>query len=328
MRRLASSFVPIADADGFLRHADSEEGRFYRALLGEIDRFAGPSGNLDSPARLDLQGIYCFTPSGTLLAAALSTDPREVAAALKEALSKWEVLDPKKRLFLEPIRPFDATMRPEPPYPEDGLVLLQSMRDLPRLLSLEPISSGPWNKDYVWFKKSEARLLLPEKIQRGARYEVPAKLVKRLATVHFVDQVRGASEPFEPLDVDRAKLTATVEDVEGRVALLRFEGSSRAAREGRWPVDGERDRAWPSLQKRGVELSILGRARYDLKSQRFTAFELVAIGRRWGGTQWNGRADDLADGPIGFAFAVAPGHPVHRAAPHALASWGRTYWTE
>ena len=50
---------------------------------------------------------------------------------------------------------------------------------------------------------------------------------------------------------------------------------------------------------------LVGRARYDIESSRFTHFELVALGTRWGGTQYNGRADDLDPAPMGVAFTIS-----------------------
>ena len=44
---------------------------------------------------------------------------------------------------------------------------------------------------------------------------------------------------------------------------------------------------------RGVQTRMTGRALFDTRTNRFTLFELVATGTRWGGTRYNARHDDL-----------------------------------
>lgn len=130
--------------------------------------------------------------------------------------------------------------------------------------------------------------------------------------------------PYGFEDVERARLTVTVVGVEGDLVRIRLEGSSRTSKKGRWSVNGAEDHDNPKMQKRGVDVAIQGRATWDVQAQKFTTFELVAIGTRRGATQWNGRNDDLEGGPIGFAFRIASAGPTDRMAPYAL-TWGK-YW--
>jgi hypothetical protein len=64
-----------------------------------------------------------------------------------------------------------------------------------------------------------------------------------------------------------------------------------------------------------MNLKLLGKATFDLAKKRFTAFELVAAGLRKGGTQYNGRPDDLGEHAIGFVFQLAGDSPSDRVAP-------------
>jgi hypothetical protein len=198
------------------------------------------------------------------------------------------------------------------------------MRDLPRNPPQDEFSAGSWNKDFAWFRKDEVRKLLPKRFEVGARREVPEELVKRFAAYHFLDSVRNLDLPYEYGDVEKAQLTSTIASLEGDRVQLRFEGSSRTSKAGRWAINGAEDHDNPQEQKRGVDVTMLGRATWDRNAEKFVAFEFVAIGSRWGGTQWNGRADDLAGGPIGFAFRIAGNGPTDRMAPYAL-TWGK-YW--
>jgi hypothetical protein len=60
---------------------------------------------------------------------------------------------------------------------------------------------------------------------------------------------------------------------------------------------------------------LLGTATFDLKKERFLSFELVAVGTRWGATQFNVRSDDLGPAGMGFYFTLAGDSPAERVAP-------------
>src|SRR5262245_21325425 len=255
------------DNEGVLRDAKSEEGKLYRRIVDELGHFKGeftdPSNNR--------QGIYCLAPSGEFLDSVYSVeDPVEVAEMLKRATKKWEALPEQKRFAAEAYDPAGATPRAERAYPEDGLVLMESMRDLPRSTPPEAGDwlAGSWNKDYVWFRKAEVRQFLPERLQPGAARELPRKLVNRLAAHHLVDYVQCIGYPYRHSDIQYASLTATVVKVEGDRVTLRLEGRSRTSQEG---AKDEAKRT-NTDQWRGVEVTMRGRATYDRKAEKFTAF--------------------------------------------------------
>jgi hypothetical protein len=89
-----------------------------------------------------------------------------------------------------------------------------------------------------------------------------------------------------------------------------------------WPVNDRWDAFQPKPRKRGFETRLLGSAKYDLKQERFVAFEMVALGTRWGGTRYNRRADDLEPGPPGVAFTLAGDTPAEHVAPAYLRAYG------
>ena len=91
--------------------------------------------------------------------------------------------------------------------------------------------------------------------------------------------------------------------------------NARAVQEGRWPVRGFRDNNNPARQERGFETTILGFATYDTDKKKFEAFEMVALGSRWGATQFNGRERDLEAGPVGVALTLSSGRSDERVAP-------------
>lgn len=319
MRKLAARFVPAADEVWSLQHAQTAEGELFRKLAER-----GHFGRTEpSDTR---QGTYAAAPSGVLLASANTNDPEEMAEMLRKALEAWDALPEGKRLLPdgEAARVAEGR-RPSDLYPEGGLVLHVTVRDLPR--GSPPAEDDwrqkAWNQDYAWFRRDEARTFLPGEPKAGDRHAVPGSLLRRLARCHLVDQVRGESSPFDVGEVEKAELTAEVLKASEGLVTLRLKGAARTSAEGLWPVSGEGDTARASPQRRGVEVRLSGRAVFNLKTGRFASFELLAIGTRWGGTQYNERQDDLGEAPIGFALTLAG--EGERVAPNVLYEYG---WEE
>ena len=304
------------DDDGILRYAQSDEGKLFRRIVDELGHFKGEFPGKDD----NRQGIYCITPGGKFLDSVYTIDdPAVLSEMLARALEKWNALPLKARLARGPIDPAGATERQKRKdgYPEEGLVLIETMRDLPRTPPQDENLAGSWNKDYAWFSKVEAREFLPRNFARGESGSVPKKLVHRLAAHHFVDYVRCIGYPYETRMIDYASLASTVVSIEENLVKIRLEGKSRTSQKGprKTPPEGDVDQ---TNQTRGVEVKIVGRATWDLAAEKFTVFDLVAIGTRWGGisaTRWH----DLANEPIGFEFRLAGNRPMDRTPPYGLA---------
>jgi hypothetical protein len=236
----------------------------------------------------------------------------DVAAVIKSSLEKWKKLPREKRLRPGALDPKGASQRRERrSYPEDGLVLELFSRDLPEWKTGADVHEHPWNQDHVWFTRSEAATLVPEKPEVGARATADA-LGKRLAMLHFIDVTHGLrfGEPpiYEPEDELAANIQSTVESVDGPRVKLRLEGTTHA-RSKRAPAS------------RGVDTQLLGQATWDREQKRFVDFELVALGTRWG-ANWlgdrNDRADEQGPQPIGYALSLAGTTPHDRVPPEYL----------
>lgn len=313
---LLKHFVPAADEVWSLQHREDPEARLFQKVA-EQGHYKGRTYPTDTR-----QGTYATAPSGVLLASINSNQPEAMAAMLRRALVRWKEL-PDSEKWLEGDLPENvAKGRPETFYPEDGLVLRETVRDLPRVFAAEDWRTQAWNKDFVWFRKDEARSLLPEKLASGEEAAVPSSLVMRLATLNLIDTVRGQASRYVPADISRAELRAKVISVKGAKVEVRFDGLAKANREGKWPIAGDRDSGNPTEQKRGYELTLGGVATYDTAKGRFTAFSLVAAGTRWGATQYNGRRDDLGPAPIGYLFELASGEPHDRVPPSEFGAYG------
>lgn len=242
------------------------------------------------------------------------TAAERTARELERGLARWDAMPPGARRA-GALRECLVADEPRPaPFPEDGLALQIVTRDLPRD---EETTRGfmTWNLDHAWFDAGEAALFLPEPLAAGASRELPARLARRLARLHLLDNVRGVTEPFEDGDVQTARLETVVTAIDGDTVTLAIRGETRTEAVGRWPLNWFEYGPRPGTLRRGVETTLSGEATYDRSLARFTALEIVAVGKRWGGTQYNYRARDLGPHPIGFHLTLVGGLAVDRIEP-------------
>ena len=196
--------------------------------------------------------------------------------------------------------------RLESKYPEDGLVLRSYSRDLPRDDAPTDWRAGAWNQDMVWFTKAEAIALATPGHSRAA-------ILSRFVRTHLIDNVRGQTEAFEPGDVTESLMHFETVGQDASNRHIKITGSFRNDRPGERAYDDV-----PAELPRGTDGKILGQATFDESIQKFTAFEMVALGIRWGDTRFNGRYDDAGPSPIGWAFKLAGDSPAERIAPAHL----------
>jgi hypothetical protein len=319
--RLAASFVPAADEVGRLQRGQDDECQRFQ-VLAEQGHYAGRT----QPSNTR-QGIYAAAPSGKLLASINTRDPAAMAAMLRRALEAWEALPREERLG--PELPAVAPPRWESRYPANGLVLRSVVRDVEREELPDDWRAEAWNQDFAWFTAEEALALLPEP-KVGAERVWPAELARRLARCHLVDSVRGQTPAFQRHEVELAEIRSRVVRVTPERMELELLGSARTVARGRWPVGNFADQDTPLEQERGFACELLGRASYEFPfrgrfrpfGRGFESFELVAVGTRLGGTQFNARGDDLAPAPMGVSFTLAGASPAERVAPALIWDYG------
>ncbi|MEZ5978098.1 MAG: hypothetical protein R3F34_07775 [Planctomycetota bacterium] len=308
--------MPCADEVWRLQNLDEPDCVHFRKFCDE-----GEGGRLNGRDPSETrQGTYAVTPSGILLDKINSRDPRRMAAMLRRATARYAELEPSARLLADDPRETAARIqRAENRYPSDGLVLRVDSRDLPRPGEEDANRDDgdwrefAWNFDYAWFSRAELDRTVPKELVAGASFAFPADLVQRLARLHLVDNVRGQTAHYARDQVRAASIDAEVVELltdasgEPTAAVLRLAGVVH--------LDDAKT-------KRGVAGGMQGRATFDLATRRFTAFELLVVGERWGQTRYNQRADDLAPEPIGFAVHLAGDGPTERVAPTAFWEYG------
>lgn len=309
--------MPAADEVNRLQRGKDTVSRLFQEFCEE-GHYKGRQRPTDTR-----QGIYAVTPNGKFLASCNTRSANVVAKMLRRALDKWNHLQKaERRSTAQQVEQFKKTAGWERHYPDDGLVLRVASRDLPGAKEGRGWKGAAWTLDYAWFNAVEARAFLPRKLVAGTTHDVPRQLIRRLARLHLLDYVRGQVPSFLEADIQVARLQTKILKHTGTTVKLRLVGKTRAVRKGRWPVNGHRDRDDPQPQELGFETDMLGFATYDTKTKAFTAFELVAVGHRWGGTQYNGRSRSLEKGPIGVFLSLSSGDPDERVAPARIWHYG------
>ena len=87
-----------------------------------------------------------------------------------------------------------------------------------------------------------------------------------------------------------------------------------AVAKGPWLL-GENDWTPTHALDHGIQTNLLGTATFDLEMEKFTEFEMVALGNWHGKTQNNGRHSGPDSGHIGTLYSLATDSLSDRIAP-------------
>jgi len=296
--KASRDFTCVADEIWRLQRGSEADCIFFQRCVNDGERITD---------RGSYQGTWVLAPSGKLLAHVNTRNIEKQLETMRAGLLAWEQLSRAER-HLKPGAEFRPAHRWEQNYPQQGLALERFGRELgPEGLAGEPLPS--WNVDYAWASQAELQRQVDDErpllnAQTGApNVSAFGSLARRLAKFHLIDNVRGQSIPFAADEVSVAELTGTwtarTKD-EIQMSLL---GHTRAVADGTWRMG---DNSWKpkSPIPHGMTCDLAGEATWSVGEQRFTHFELVAAGKRWGRTQNNGRSRDPSPGRIAFHFEI------------------------
>lgn len=232
---------------------------------------------------------------------------------IDEALVAWEAINSTS------VEKFKASNQPDKRYnvefPNGGLILRETMRDLPRVKESD---HEIWrhNFDHAWLTDDEVKSFVPPDPAVGQKYEIPPALARRFAAFHLVDQVKGEADAWKRSEVQIANMQAeVVENQDGKIQI-RLHGAAKCVK----PPSGEVNPFSKTRisKERGVELKFRGWLNYDSESKSFSRFDVLATGDRWGAATYNFRSDDRGPAPIGFAFEMLPTTPENKTRPKFL----------
>jgi hypothetical protein len=306
----SEDFVPVVGDDWYQRRRRDPEGDFFR----QVSRLANPSAGPDSSR----QGIYCLTASGRVLAYRNHQDPDVMCEVLEQALRAWDRLpaaerDPGGRVP-EPGRVDERYVRRPP---EGGLILNVFTRILDRKEQGRLVRGScrfPGGeraaRDHVWLTARDCQALIPANPKEADRFAMPAALADRLVRYHLVDNTRGEPAFWDRAAVHKVRLDWTVESVTAEVVRLRLQGEALLA-----------NGPDPRQAKRGFDVHVLGRLRYDRSKKAIVRLEVLAVGDHWGrGTYTPGERPGRQ--PLGIAMELAdPSRPADRVPPQAARDW-------
>ena len=303
---VVKQFVPAADEVEKLERGDTFASRFFQEIATR--HFT----DLHTT-----QGTYMVAPSGALLGFGHVLDPVAMMSFLRKGLQKWNALSQDERLG---DASDDSTRERASLYPEDGLVLgvvLRKFYERQPRTERERRGLVEWNKDFAWFRRDEARRFLSAAPEKGGRHEVPSNLVNRLARYHFTDTVRAFADPYPSRCIETAQLTSTVLGIQGSLISLGFEGAVRMSQSD-LPRHGYSHGRLPRKPSRSYDAKLLGYATFDLDTDRFLSFDLVALGPHQGGGE---RSFD-APTTLGIVLSLAGDRPMDRVEPFHLRLYG------
>ena len=311
IRVASESFIPLAENCSPLQTQQDPKGEFFR-LVAEQGHYGGRT--VPSATR---QGQYAFTADGHLLASINTRAADRMLDMMHQALGRWRVLTDQGERGEVVADAYSRDPRYPDLYPADGLVLKQTLRDLPRLPGHPNPQTRPEavNFDFAWFTADEARDFLPRPLMAGARRELPWRIVRRFARFHLLDSVRGETPAWRQEHVESAQMSTEVVAVEGTQVRLRMDGVALNSQSGTWAIRPFREKL--EGMTRGYRCRLRGELTYDTQGERFTRFDVVAVGDRWGGTEHNNRQEDLEAAPMGIVFQLAGSTPADRTPPHA-----------
>ena len=307
----STEFLPLAENCSPLQTQKDAKGEFFR-LVAEQGHYGGRT--VPSATR---QGQYAFTPDGHLLASINTRDADKMLGMMRQALERWRELRQQRDRTAVESGTYERDPRYPDFYPADGLVLKQTLRDLPRPEGHPAPQKRPEaiNFDYAWFTGDEAHDFLPETLEVGATRELPRRIVRRFARFHLLDSVRGETPTWRDAHVESARMSTTVVALHGTRVHLHLDGAVRNQQQGAWAIRPFQEKL--EGMSRGYDCRLRGELVYDTAAGRFTRFDLVAAGDRWGGTEHNNRQEDLPASPMGIAFQLAGDTPADRTPPHA-----------
>lgn len=254
------------------------------------------------------QGLYIVTPSGRMLAGTTRhSAPDVVLAEMQRGVAAYYRLSRSERLLArEPNAATDRVVTSDSAQPPaGGLILRVVTRGLADSgVSLDDTRHRSFYKlDHVWLNREQARSLLPATLRVGERAAVRGSAAAILARLHLGVFIQP-NPAWNAEDVRQFDLTSEVIGVKGDLAQVRLDGSARYEANSQY-------------NNRRYTPRLLGVAAYNSRENRFTAFDLVAVGTHTMGTVGeDARIRGTQSIPLGVLFTLNGNNYNDQTPPH------------
>lgn len=310
---IRANFVPVtADINKAIHRRDAE-GEFFRKIA-EQGHYAGRT----KPTKTR-QGLYVPLANGQLLASVNSRSADEVLEMMKHAITKFEKLQRVAQPEIDDRLEADKNFAT--PFPDEGMILRVTCRDLPRA---DDPDHETWrhNFDNVWLTSNEKKSFAPadpKSATVGQSYEIPSPVIARIARFHLIDHVKGEGPGWKADSVKISDAKANVIGVSGASVQIQLKGRVKCVE----PPSGDVNAYTGEIieHETGVDLRLAGRLTWDVDRATFTRFDVLAYGDRWGSATYNFRHRDLERNPMGFTLQLLPTIAQNMTEPKYLSRW-------
>jgi hypothetical protein len=322
--------------------SDLIKGNFVAVTVNQLNGVDKESANgkfIFSLGKRQENYFQVATPGGQLVAGlALSGVTGDAKKEVLTALRKWQQM-PESERKPAPITNQEAaepTFKSRAEAPSGGLILRVYQRNMKRdakgdyaLITRNDVRDKTvyrdpawiWGNsiytepmpDIMWLTETDWNSLVPEHPKKGATFNVPAPVQKRLFRYHLVDGTFGLPGSWKLSDIQHEKLTLTVEET-APLVRMRLRGYALLA------TDPDLAKA-----KHGYEAALHGVLTYDPSKKAFTRFDFVAVGECWGGDWEGGRFSRGGRAPLGIAFELARGDRVSDHVPPKGRNFNRDF---
>ena len=174
--------------------------------------------------------------------------------------------------------------------------------------------------DFMWIKESEWRAIVRPNPTKGDTYPLLDAVADRMARAHLILGMAYGECGIASKDSVRARsLTVTVTDVSTELVRLRLEGSAALGADFATSEKLDRKGLRDGNSVQGFEPYVLGYLTWDRTANRFTRFDVIALGDAYG-TPWGDHYFNYRPGryPVGISMELASGKtPAERIPPRA-----------
>lgn len=184
--------------------------------------------------------------------------------------------------------------------------------------------------DYLWLTPDEWKSLVPAEMKVGHRYALPKSLVKKITCDPLTHNAFSRNPPmvWKPKHLQTQEVKLTVSDVSPTRVQIRVEGAVRLegpVRDawGGWNPRTPKGEAIAKDTPLSFDGRMLGYLAYDRKAEKFTRFDIAALGDFIGFYSDANAKGVIRSLPLGVAFGIDPGPPVPPGLWHRDDAWWR-----